>query len=250
MNGTESSDERTAAAVSAHRVLKKHGFFAYSGDDGDLYRKHGVAGWRVSVHGNHAIRIDKKGRPVNGRNTWTAIREWRTEPDAADGHTPIEDVGELPPEAIEDFEVDLIQLVEDGELPVENEQYVYEPKEAGDDTDEGVVSQIISDAVDDFIEDRSPPGEHPTDPVEINSGHADEFANYVLEEYELPDGAERVYAFWAHSWIHHNGQHFDAEHPDGVDRAANLSIWERLMPATLSNVAEVSEHINEHELVG
>jgi hypothetical protein len=145
MNTTESSDERTAAAVSAHRVLEKHGFFAYSGGDGDLYRKQGLAGWRVSVHGNHAIRIDKKGRPLDGRNTWTTIREWRTEPDAAEGYTPIEDVGELPPEAIEDFEEDLIQLVEDGELPVENEQYVYEPTEAGDESDTAEASEHIDE---------------------------------------------------------------------------------------------------------
>lgn len=90
---------------TAFAVLQEYGFFPYSGADGDLFRKHGLAGWRVSVYGRYLIRIQKKGRRVHGRNTWRTQREWRTDRDQ-----------ELDAEAIDEFETALATLVETGEL--------------------------------------------------------------------------------------------------------------------------------------
>lgn len=108
----------------AFRPLADHGFFAYSGADGDLLRKHGLAGWRVSVHGRYLIKIQQKGRKFRGRNTWKTVEQWETAPQADDEYHP--ELGELPMEAIEDFEESLAQLVEEGELDG-YERHVYEP---------------------------------------------------------------------------------------------------------------------------
>ncbi|MDR5657658.1 hypothetical protein RH831_10770 [Halodesulfurarchaeum sp. HSR-GB] len=85
-------------------VLDQFSFFPYSGSDGDLFRKNGLAGWRVSVYGNWMIKIQKKRRPEIGG--WATKRRWEVGLDE-----------ELPKEYIEDFESVLETLVETGELP-------------------------------------------------------------------------------------------------------------------------------------
>lgn len=83
--------------------LQRHGFFPYSGADGDLFRKHGLAGWRVSVYGRHSICIQRKSEWR--KNKWLHVREWRTEYG-----------GQLPQEDIDEFDEALEKLVETGEL--------------------------------------------------------------------------------------------------------------------------------------
>jgi len=91
---------------SAHDALDEVGFFAYSGADGDLYRKNGVAGWRVSVHGRNSVRIQKKGRKFRGRNTWNTKQEWE-----------VEHGNELSPSDLREIRNALLHLEEHGELP-------------------------------------------------------------------------------------------------------------------------------------
>jgi len=106
---------------SVSDILQEHGFFPYSGADGDLFRKHGLAGWRVSVYGRYFIRIQKKGRPFKGRNTWRTVRQWRTDKhvDYTGGK-----LGELDAEAISDFEAELSKLVENGELDFPAQEHI------------------------------------------------------------------------------------------------------------------------------
>jgi hypothetical protein len=227
---------------TAFRVLADQGFFPYSGADGDLFRKQGVAGWRVSVHGRYLVRIQKKGRPYKGRNTWNTKREFHTGPQAADRH--LQALGDLPPEAIEDFEEELTTLVENGELsdePEEYEEYVYEPAGSG----AFELEPIIREAVDEFTEIRPP-----DDAVEINSGYVNEFIDHLQDNYDLPDGVEFHNTFWVHEWIEYEGEHFDAEYPAGVDDANELAVWDRVLDETRENAAEESEHIDEHKLTG
>jgi len=46
--------------ISFYQALENLGFFAYSGEDGDLYRKHGLGGWRVQVYWGTDLAIHKK----------------------------------------------------------------------------------------------------------------------------------------------------------------------------------------------
>ena len=58
-----------------YEELEKLGFFAYSGSDGDLYRKHGLGGWRISVYPSH-VRIQQKGERWRGVQYWDTIKEY------------------------------------------------------------------------------------------------------------------------------------------------------------------------------
>lgn len=86
-------------------VLQEHGFFPYSGEDGDLFRKHGLAGWRVSVYGRELVRIQKNTGQWKGHYRWTTVEEW--------GEIRGD---ELEEDAIREFEEKLEELVEEGEL--------------------------------------------------------------------------------------------------------------------------------------
>ena len=46
--------------ISYYQALEDLGFFAYSGEDGDLYRKQGLGGWRVQVYWGTDLAIHKK----------------------------------------------------------------------------------------------------------------------------------------------------------------------------------------------
>lgn len=68
----------TNRKVSPHDVLRELGFFAYSGEDGDLYRKHGMGGWRVSIYGWGSYRIQQRSKERwDGRNIWTTKKLFR-----------------------------------------------------------------------------------------------------------------------------------------------------------------------------
>lgn len=77
-------------------ILKDHGFFPYSGADGDLFRKNGFAGWRVSVYGRYYVRIQKK----NDRGTWVTQEQWEN-----DNHE------QLTSEQLAEFDAELEELV-------------------------------------------------------------------------------------------------------------------------------------------
>lgn len=222
---------------TAFRVLADQGFFPYSGADGDLFRKHGVAGWRVSVGGRYLVRIQKKGPKIHGRNTWNTKREFHTEPQAADRY--LQALGELPPEAIEDFEEELTTLVENGELSDEYEEYVYEPAGSG----AFELEPIMRDAVDEFTE-----AHPPNDPVEINAGYCRVFVGFLQEHYDLPDGVEVIDAGTVHRWIRYEGRHYDAEHPAGVPTANDIDLWTRLRDEDLSVAIEHCQYLSEDEL--
>ena len=89
-------------------ALQEHSFFPYSGEDGDLFRKHGLAGWRISVYGRYLVKIQKKGRRFKGRRVWNTKRCWEVDPEE-----------ELSDEQIAEFKATLAHLVEHGELPDE-----------------------------------------------------------------------------------------------------------------------------------
>ncbi len=59
-------------------AVKDLGFFAYSGADGDLFRKHGLAGWRISFNSLNT-RIQEKQRIFTGDEDWVTIREFNGE---------------------------------------------------------------------------------------------------------------------------------------------------------------------------
>jgi hypothetical protein len=72
---------------SPNAVLREHGFFAYSGDAGDLYRKHDLAGWRFSLFGHGAYLLQQRSdRRYCGRHLWTTVKRWHAgdEPAFAD----------------------------------------------------------------------------------------------------------------------------------------------------------------------
>lgn len=86
-------------------VLSELGFFPYSGADGDLFRKHGLAGWRVSVYGRTLIQIQEKGRRFRGRNTWNTRRRWEADNEE-----------QLNQKTIAEFKQELAYLVDHSEL--------------------------------------------------------------------------------------------------------------------------------------
>ena len=97
-------------ARSPAGILQEAGFFPYSGADGDLYRKQGLPGWRLSVYGRWHIRIQRKTGTYRGRNQWGTRRRWQTDPDTQ---------GDLDAEEIDAFRSALTTLVETGDLAPE-----------------------------------------------------------------------------------------------------------------------------------
>lgn len=90
---------------SPFKPLANFNFFAYSGSDGDLFRKHGIAGWRVSVHGRHRVRIQEKGDYWKGTQYWNTVREWEVDFEES---LSVEQIGEI--------EESLAELVENETL--------------------------------------------------------------------------------------------------------------------------------------
>lgn len=113
-------------AGSAFDTLQKHGFFAYSGADGDLFRRNGTAGWRVSVRGGHSIRVQEKTAEYPDGNVWATRRAWVTE-NSANFDQPL---GDLPQEALDEFTDVIETLVEEGEIEKQ-------PRKVYDDVDRG-----------------------------------------------------------------------------------------------------------------
>jgi len=107
MEESNSSNSR----YSAYREVEEMGFFAYSGADGDLFRKHGLAGWRLSLCA-HVYKIQKKSEfwEKHGKNVWGTKFEV----------TP--DDGERLDESQKKEFVDKVrELVENGGLEVEEQ---------------------------------------------------------------------------------------------------------------------------------
>ena len=92
-------------------VLSELGFFPYSGADGDLFRKHGLAGWRISVYGRSLIQIQEKGRRFRGRNTWNTRQRWEAD----------DSEEQLNKKAISEFKRDLAHLINHSEVKSELE---------------------------------------------------------------------------------------------------------------------------------
>jgi hypothetical protein len=66
------------------------------------------------------------------------------------------------------------------------------------------------------------------DAVSINSGHCRAFAENVLTYLGRPVNVELRSAGYYHTWLLHDGKHYDAECPYGVDDPSELPIWRRL----------------------
>lgn len=90
---------------SVYNALEERGFFAYSGEDGDLYRKHGLAGWRISVY-PWSVRIQTKH--TDSLRKWATVYEVRNE-----------DSKRLTKEQKKRFMGKVDELVEQGGLPDE-----------------------------------------------------------------------------------------------------------------------------------
>ena len=58
--------------TSTHDLYRRYGFFAYSGNDGDLFRKQGLKGWRISDYWGSYVRIQWK--EPNWK--WITIKEY------------------------------------------------------------------------------------------------------------------------------------------------------------------------------
>lgn len=64
--------------LNSHDILRKYKFFAYSGDDGDLYRKNGLKGYRISVYPD-SITIESKAEKWRGHQYWDTIEHFDVE---------------------------------------------------------------------------------------------------------------------------------------------------------------------------
>lgn len=96
---------------STFDLYEKLGFFAYSGEDGDLFRKQGLGGWRISDYGCSYVRIQTKGE------RWKGIQYWNTERSYGDT-----DQDGLTREQYQNLKFDLSYLVKHGRLPDEDER--------------------------------------------------------------------------------------------------------------------------------
>lgn len=61
---------------SVYEFLERLKFFAYSGEDGDLYRKYRLGGWRISVYWGSSVKIQRKGEKWRGNQYWNTVREY------------------------------------------------------------------------------------------------------------------------------------------------------------------------------
>ena len=82
---------------SAYRAIEDMGFFCYSGADGDLYRKNGLAGWRISLS-SLSYRIQKKGDLGNWvtKHERENVDEERVRREFVDTVRTFVETGELP----------------------------------------------------------------------------------------------------------------------------------------------------------
>lgn len=72
-------------------------------------------------------------------------------------------------------------------------------------------------------------------PYEVNDGLCERFAHDVLDAH--PSASECStglvfrrsvnYQYPVHVWVYEDGQHYDAEAPDGVETFAELPFWKR-----------------------
>jgi len=58
--------------INIYDALEDLGFYAYSGEDGDLYRKHGLKGWRISVYWGSSVSIQRR----SGYRDWETVRHY------------------------------------------------------------------------------------------------------------------------------------------------------------------------------
>lgn len=99
------------ASDSVHRKVEDMGFFAYSGADGTLFRKHGLAGWRLSLYSN-CYRIQKKSEfwEKQGKTHWVTV--FQIERDEDDQFTESQK---------KEFLDKVKELIENGELEEEKQ---------------------------------------------------------------------------------------------------------------------------------
>ena len=92
--------------LSVYSKVQDLGFFAYSGADGDLFRKNGLAGWRISLS-PYSYRIQKKSEfwEKHGKTQWTT--QFKVKSDEQDNFTR---------EQKQAFLDKVEKLVENGEL--------------------------------------------------------------------------------------------------------------------------------------
>lgn len=62
--------------IDIYQGLENLGFYAYSGADGDLYRKNGLTGWRIQVYWGALVRIQQKGVSRAFPDKWVTIRDY------------------------------------------------------------------------------------------------------------------------------------------------------------------------------
>lgn len=142
--------------IDIYQALQDLGFFAYSGEDGDLYRKNGLKGWRVQVYWGALVRIQQKG--VYFPDKWATIRKFGIrQPDDT-----------LIPEHEEALEA-VKELIEKGTLDPQEDEPLYE------DYPTGVEDQAVAEA--DALE-RAEAGEVPKYYYCEHCGH------------EIPEGEE------------------------------------------------------------
>lgn len=96
------SDSEEAMLLHTLQQLK---IFPYSGADGDLFRKNGLPGWRISTYKGY-VRIQKKEEVWRGIQYWDTVKTYGN-PDN-DTHIPISQ------EEYERFKGDLLNLIDNG----------------------------------------------------------------------------------------------------------------------------------------
>ena len=60
--------------------IQNRGFFAYSGEDGDLFRKQRFGGWRVQIYWGTNLRVQRKVKDWAGRR-WITVARFDDIPD-------------------------------------------------------------------------------------------------------------------------------------------------------------------------
>lgn len=101
------------------------------------------------------------------------------------------------------------------------------------------VTEAVQSILYEFSRERSDIGT--SDPVGINSGYCRWFADEVLDYLNDPDAVVRYDAAYIHTWLEFDGQHYDAEHPEGVEDPHQFPIWSRVTEQELEMAAEDCE---------